>query len=111
MIRVVHKYKHTPSSNDVKIHRGFPLGNPYTSKELSNTKAEYQADSVDDSIQKYEAYLRLKISEKDKTICDELNRIYLKAKAGDVNLVCFCVPKKCHGDIIKAIVDEKVNKV
>jgi len=30
------------------------------------------------------------------------------AKTGDVNLVCFCKPKACHGDIIKKLIEEKL---
>jgi len=44
-----------------------------------------------------------KIKKKDKKICDELNRIY---NLKEVNLVCFCKPKSCHGDIIKEIIEK-----
>jgi hypothetical protein len=109
MISVVNKYKHTPSSMDVYIGRGSALGNPYTgSKSVKNNKAEYQCESREAAIAKYEEYLILAISEKNRYICDELNKIWSKAKSGDVNLVCFCNPKACHGDIIKKLIEDKV---
>tara|TARA_R110000868_G_scaffold115997_6_gene309362 strand:+ start:8109 stop:8438 length:330 start_codon:yes stop_codon:yes gene_type:complete len=106
MISVVNKYKHTPTSTDVYIGRGSALGNPYTgSKSVENTKAEYQCESREVAIAKYKEYLMLAISEKNRYICDELNKIWLMAKSSDINLVCFCKPKPCHGDIIKKVIE------
>ena len=31
--------------------------------------------------------------------------------SGDVNLVCFCKPKSCHGDIIKMIIENKIDEL
>ena len=109
MINVVNKYKHEPSNNDVYIGRGSPLGNPFTgSKKVENTKAAFQCSSREKAIEKYENYLRLAIYENDSYICNEMNRIWKMAKTGDVNLVCFCKPKACHGDIIKKLIEEKL---
>jgi len=108
-IEVVNKYKHKETNNDVYIGRGSSLGNPYTSKNLLDTIAEFQCSSREGSIEKYKEYLLNKIEQKDKSICDELNKIYKIIKDGtDVYLICFCVPKKCHGNIIKKIIEEKI---
>jgi hypothetical protein len=101
MITVVNKYKHTPTENDVYIGRGSVLGNPFTSIKDRATKAEFISDNP---IEDFQKYLEDKIAQKDKKICDELNRIY---KMEEVNLVCFCKPKPCHGDIIKEIINSK----
>lgn len=109
MIRVVNKYKHTPSENDIYIGRGSSLGNPFTNIKDRQTKAEFVVDSREESIQRYESFLREKINSKDENISKELNHIYRLVKSGfDVNLVCFCAPKPCHGDIIKKIIEEKL---
>ena len=113
MIRVVNKYKHTPTKTDFYIGRGSVLGNPYTSKPLDDTKALYQCNSVEESIELYKKYLEQKIATKDITICKELNRILTYARSEDVYLVCFCKTvknpdKPCHGDIIKNILDSKI---
>lgn len=107
-IFVKNKYKDTPSKEDIFIGRGSPLGNPYTHISDRFTKASFVVSSREESIQMYESFLRKKIQEKDKPIVDELNRIYLLAKKGDVSLVCYCKPKACHGDIIKQIIEEKL---
>lgn len=51
---------------------------------------------------------KTKFSFKDKKICDELNKIWKLAKNENVNLVCFCKPKDCHGDIIKKLIESKL---
>ena len=55
MIQVVNKYQHTPTDADVYIGRGSSLGNPFTgSKELANTKAEFQCSCREEAIASYE---------------------------------------------------------
>jgi hypothetical protein len=109
MIFLVNKYKHVPTPNDVYIGRGSPLGNPFTgSKKLSETKALVQCDTPEIAIAAYREYLYQAIINKDKAICQELNRIWQMAKYGDVYLVCFCAPKPCHGLIIKHLIESKL---
>ena len=108
MILVVNKHKHSPTENDVYIGRGSILGNPYTSIKGKKTKAKFFCDSREESIKSFEKYIREKIENKDKVVCEELNRIWKLAKEGEVNLVCFCKPKSCHGDVIKNIIEEKL---
>ena len=108
MIRVVNKHTHKPTPNDLYIGRGSSLGNPFTSKLLADTQAQFQCSSREESVESYRNYLLGKIAEHDKTICQALNHIYLLAKKGDLNLVCFCAKLACHGDVIKEIVDEKL---
>lgn len=111
MIRVVNHKAHEPTELDVYIGRGSPLGNPYTgTKELKYTKATYQSSSRESSIMEYKEYLNNKINEKDELICNELNRIYEMSLNGGVNLVCYCKPKPCHGDVIKEIILAKIIK-
>ena len=73
MITVVNKYKHTPTENDVYIGRGSVLGNPFTSIQDRQTKAEFICGSREESVDSFREYLLKKISEKDKRICDEFN--------------------------------------
>ena len=64
MIEVVNKNSFTPDTEfsivpikEFYIGRGSVLGNPYTSKKLEDTKALFQCDSREESINKYEEYL------------------------------------------------------
>ena len=107
-IIVVNKHTHVFSDDDFYIGRGSALGNPYTSKPLANTKAQYQCATPEESISSFRKYLLEKIKQKDKEICAALNAIWKKAKEGDVNLVCFCAPNCCHGDVVKEVVESKL---
>ena len=106
MITVVNKYKHTPTKNDIYIGRGSILGNPFTSIKDRNTLAKFVCDSREESINSFELFLRKEIKNKNKEICKELNRLWKLNQTENINLVCFCKPKTCHGDIIKKIIDE-----
>lgn len=108
MITVVNKYKHAPTRNDVYIGRGSILGNPFTSIKDRKTKASVVCDSREESVEKYKQHLIESIETKVKPITDELNRIFKLAKEDDVNLVCYCSPKLCHGDVIKEILESKL---
>lgn len=108
MIKVVNKHTHQPTSNDVYIGRGSILGNPYSSIKDRDTKATVICDTREESIAKFRQHIELAIKDKVKPYTRELNRIYKLAKEGDVNLVCFCSPKSCHGDVIKEIIESKL---
>lgn len=109
-ILVVNKHKHQSTPNDVYIGRGSILGNPFTgSKNIKQTKALYQCSSREEAVEKYREYLLEKIKNKDKAICNELNRLYKKIKDGEtIYLVCFCKPKKCHGDVVRDVLLSKL---
>jgi len=109
-IIVVNKAVHAPTDVDIYVGRGSTLGNPYTSKDLSKSKAIHQVSNKEEAIRSYREYLSVNISTGNNVICDELNRIYMMALKGNVNLVCYCKPKNCHGDIIKDIVTAKLIK-
>lgn len=108
MITVVNKYKHTPTQNDIYIGRGSVLGNPFTSIQNRQTKAEFICSTPEQSVENFRNYLSEKIKARDRKVCDELNRIYNLVKTTDVNLICFCKPKICHGDVIKEIIELKI---
>jgi len=108
MITVIHKKNIDKYDQVFYIGRGSSLGNPYTSIKGRETKAKYIADSREESISKFREYLEDCIENKDKKVCDMLNRIYKAALHTDVCLACYCKPKSCHGDVIKEIIDEKL---
>lgn len=108
MITVKNKYKSKAEPNDIYIGRGSPLGNPFTHFDLSKTKAEFHRETREEAVSSYEKYIWDKIRNGDTKICSEIDRIYELALNGDVNLVCFCKPKSCHGDILKKIIEDRL---
>lgn len=110
-IRVVNKYKHTPTETDVYIGRGSVLGNPFTgSKDLPKTKAKYQVANREEAVAAYKDYLYQEIANDNVDFLTAINTICeLGSGEAVVNLICFCAPKACHGDIIKGLCDEIIN--
>ena len=108
MINVLNKYKlNGHEDNIIYIGRPSVLGNPFS--HLEGTKAQYKVQSRDEAVDKYEDWLRSKLNI-DKNLTKEMLNLYKIAKGGDLNLVCWCSPKRCHGDVIKKIIEEKMAK-
>ncbi len=87
MPKVHNKYHDTAPVDAVYIGRGSKWGNPY--------KIGPDGDR-DEVINKFIQYLK-----KRPTLVKEAHR-ELKGK----DLVCFCAPKACHGDILLKIVND-----
>lgn len=101
VISVVNKYKHTPTPQDFPIHR-FPIhraihrenpgfGNPFKATDFVNDRNVVVA--------LYKRHFLEILPKMDKSL-----RV-IKESTLDVNLVCFCAPLSCHGDIIKEYVE------
>ena len=85
------------------IGRPSPLGNPFTSKAHGMGK---RVDTVQESIAQFDAWLQAKIADRDQAVCDELDRLYVLAQQRPLQLVCWCAPGPCHGDVIKRVLEE-----
>jgi hypothetical protein len=86
MTTIVNKRTHTPTPNDVYIGRGSKWGNPF----------KIGAWSREEVIRKYELYIR----HTKQHLLNDLHE--LKGK----NLVCYCAPQACHGDVLKELIEE-----
>lgn len=108
MITVVNKYKHKKTKQDVYIGRGSPLGNPYTSIQSKKTKADFVVNTREEAISNYQKWLSTKMAQNNEEVMNEIYRIRNLAQEGDVNLVCYCKPQACHGDILKNMIEQLV---
>jgi len=113
MITVVNKYKHTATENDVYIGRGSPLGSPYShldSKYNNVIKVDTREEAMElfrsyfDHVKRLDTSSDLAALKFNRALWELLN----KAKTQDINLVCFCKPKACHGDVIKEWLDKQL---
>lgn len=82
--KVYNKYHKNAPEGAVYIGRGSPFGNPYQIG-VAGTREEV--------LEKYKQYLDL-----NPHLVDYVKKV-LKGK----DLVCFCSPKACHGDILLKI--------
>lgn len=62
----------------------------------------------EESLARYGRWLHEKVAAKDPAVCGALNELWRAAKAGEVELECFCSPRACHADVVKRVVEEKL---
>lgn len=103
-LTVVNKYKHEATSDDVYIGRGSVFGSPYShipSKFKDITLCVSREEAVDE-FKEYFKDIMDGCGCKHKRLKRWLRELIVKLKlGGEVNLVCFCAPKACHGDVIR----------
>lgn len=82
------------SAFDVYIGRPGPWGNPFSHK--SGTFAKFKCASIDEVLERYEAWLLAQ---------PEMVARAKRELRGKV-LGCWCVPGRCHGDILARVANE-----
>lgn len=81
-----------------------PLANMYS--HLPKSRAAYRVETRDEAVYKFGKQLATTLSLRHpQEFLDELNRLWGIARKGDLTLVCHCAPKRCHGDVIKALIE------
>ena len=91
MCKVVNQYK---ERFDVYIGRPSKWGNPFSDKE--GTLAKYKVKDRNESVDSFRKYIT---EGEGKHLLNDLHE--LKGKT----LGCFCKPLKCHGDVLKELID------
>jgi hypothetical protein len=103
-ITVVNRYKHTPTNHDLLIDRSTNLGNPFTHRPINLTLAKYKVATRKESLIRFSEYLESTLSKTPNFI----KLIEVLKGFEEINLVCTCSPKECHGDILKEYILSKV---
>lgn len=99
-ISVLNKHQSGIARDDVYIGRPSVLGNPFVIG---------RDGSRDECIEKYRHWLRVQRHSATPTgakVRDALAQIRWRVEHGPVNLVCFCAPRRCHGDVIKQLIEQ-----
>lgn len=105
-IRVINLHKSSAEERKRAVYIGFyshdygfyasPLENPFQA-----TLGEGEGP-----LRQYRIWLWERIKDKESKAWRELVRIAEKVKAGEeVLFLCYCAPKGCHGDIVKAAIE------
>ena len=85
------------------VGRGSSLGNPY--------KFSYDCGAERERvIEQYRNWLYRKLNQLNSEVTKEMERLYQIAKSGDLILLCWCVPKKCHAEVIKEVLEFWLNE-
>lgn len=101
-IRVVNLKSYSKVEGEVliKVDRSSVLGNPFRMRGNSDCERDRVCDS-------YERYFNAKVKVKGSAFRNEVVRIYRLAKAGNnIALGCWCAPKRCHAEYIKAFIEK-----
>ena len=106
-IKVHNKYKF--KGNGVYIGRPSCLGNPFS--HLENTKADFKVKDREEAVDSYEVWLRKQLRENLEVRKEMLNLYNKWREDGEPNLICWCSPKRCHGDIIKGFLIRRFEKL
>ena len=88
-----------PNANQRYIGRGSIWGNPFTHLSLSRTKAQFQVKTGEESMVCYEAWLRQRLA-------GDFNLRQKLLELDGHELVCYCKPAPCHGDILIKLIEE-----
>lgn len=106
MIRVLNK-KTDKSDSPFYIGRGSVLGNPFDWTGSTHPQVKYRVKNRDEAISNYDKYLEEELKNGNPEICDAINDLIIKKfKKEPIDLMCFCSPQKCHGEVIKKNVEE-----
>lgn len=106
-IKVHNKYKF--KGNGVYIRRPSCLGNPFS--HLENTKADFKVKDREEAVDSYEVWLRKQLRENLEVRKEMLNLYNNWQESGELNLICWCSPKRCHGDVIKDFLIRRFKKL
>lgn len=105
----VHNQKNGPFEfPTVYIGRPSIFGNPFAHKE--DTLAPNKVVTRDEAISRYKEYLEFKLKDNDERFTTAWNDLLSVARSGNLHLVCWCSPKKCHGHIIKELLEAELLK-
>ena len=103
----IHNKRVSNPIDGIYIGRPSVLGNPFS--HLKGTLADYYVSSRDEAVDKYDTWLRSELKT-NKVVIKEMRKLYKKfVDSGHLNLVCWCYPARCHGDVIKKLILEKHN--
>lgn len=110
MINIRNKHYEKGLPNEVYIGRGSKLGNPYS--HLCG-KNEYHCETRDEAIDKYRPYF-YDVLLKDPAIqfwTSNIAVFQLENPDQDINLMCYCKPARCHGDVIKEYIEKLMEEL
>ena len=100
MIEVANKKTHR--GEGIYIGRPSPLGNPFTHRP--GTLAEVVVGSRDEAVDRYRDWLRKQWQAGGPARAELLRLARIYKDTGQLTLVCWCHPERCHGDVLAEVI-------
>ena len=104
MIKVVNK-KTYRGIDAVYVGRGSALGNPFS--HLSSSKAQFRVATRDEAVDSYGPWLKAAIENDELVRKTFENLVGFYRDYGTLTLACWCAPKRCHAEVIRAMILER----
>lgn len=107
-IKVVNKHWHKPTPDDVYVGRGSPYGNRYS--WLPGTPPKFLVKDREEAIEKYREWFEKQCENNQifRASLMSMARYNTEISRDGINLVCYCAPASCHGDVIKKYLDNEL---
>ena len=100
MIQITNKKVDKSDSNTFYCGRPSVLGNPF------EMESELDRNIV---IDEYKKWLEDKLNVGDITISNRISTMIVHYKShGELKLMCWCYPKRCHCEVIKEILEKLI---
>lgn len=99
-------------TNKKNVPRGSHAGYVYIGRKMPGLQASALGNpfkigrdgSRDQCIERYERWLRAQYRRKGKVKAELLRLALQYLKTGELVLVCWCAPERCHGEVIAAAI-------
>ncbi|MBP0008066.1 DUF4326 domain-containing protein [Roseofilum sp. Belize Diploria] len=92
-------------ANKIYIGRNNPKYRLYGGNQLANPYKIGKDGTREECIAKYKEWLWQCIKAENQIILKTLEMIKQRAETEDIELVCWCKPLACHGDILKSCLE------
>jgi hypothetical protein len=86
------------------VGRPTALGNPFS--HLAGTLAKFKVASRDEAVDRYREWLEERLGSDNPETRMFVSLLEEYERCGELTLVCFCVPERCHAEIIKEFIEE-----
>ena len=94
--------KRTYRGPGVYVGRPSSLGNPWRVPRGYN-----HATDPDGVLEKYRAWLLNRLAEPSSFQSHDMSFLVRAARQGDLVLICWCAPKRCHADVIREEIERR----
>ena len=99
-----HTYSGPRDNSYIYIGRGTPLGNQWS--HTPGTAAAHKVETREDAVSKFHEWLSSQIDKGEGPVFRAIQQIKERVAIGEqIKLACSCVPKLCHGDVIKGTIE------
>ncbi|HJP90898.1 MAG TPA: DUF4326 domain-containing protein [Pyrinomonadaceae bacterium] len=99
-----HTYSGPRDNSFVYIGRGTPLGNQWS--HVNGTAATYRVATREEAVSRFNTWLSEQIEKSEGPAFAFIQQLLQRVANGEhIRLACSCVPKLCHGDVVKATLE------